>query len=252
MWAWVIGGLAITALQLPSLIQAQTVDTPVTKCDRVGSREANAVIATVLQPRIDKLGYTVPESCPLDVNKNMFKLQEAHKVLMRKSIWKCKWDDKVRLSSLIKQSCVIGLASVDPLAPSWFSFLSATTGRLSSGCTAQWDLYGAFHLFTIQIYIFRVCGLAWIVSGAPCRALHPTESLLLVHRFSGEKISLTCTWRSIILTRLALERPLAWPLRAAPCTATSSSTLARASSHTCRPFPVMAGRWRCTGTSVSS
>lgn len=99
MWAWLIAYLAIATLPLPPFVQAQVVDATSAKCDRVGSREANAVIATVLKPRIEKLGYTVPESCPLDTSKDMFKVQEAHKLLMRKNVWKCTWDNKVRLSS---------------------------------------------------------------------------------------------------------------------------------------------------------
>ena len=54
---------------------------------------------TVLQPRLDALQYELPPGCPLDVSKDMFKVQEAHKVLVRSNKWRCTWDDKVPSSA---------------------------------------------------------------------------------------------------------------------------------------------------------
>ena len=65
-------------------------------CDRADSRTAVHVIEHVLRPRIVAAGYTVPEGCLLDAARDMFALQEAHKKLVRKSVWRCKFDDKVR------------------------------------------------------------------------------------------------------------------------------------------------------------
>lgn len=77
---------------------AQADDVNSIKCDRAASREAKRVLLNVLEPRMQKMGYIPPESCPLDASKDIYKVQEAHKVLLRKNVWKCTWDQKVGCS----------------------------------------------------------------------------------------------------------------------------------------------------------
>lgn len=106
VWVWLVAVL----LNVPAPVGSQAAEATSTTCDRAASREANSVITAVLQPRIEKLGYSLPDACPLDADKNMFKVQEAHKILMRKNVWKCTWDQKVRPSvkgSTWKDQCEI-------------------------------------------------------------------------------------------------------------------------------------------------
>jgi hypothetical protein len=69
-------------------------------CSRQASRTAIYVIQNILQPRLAQAKYTLPEECPLDPEQSVFKLQEAHKTLVRKGVWSCKYDAKVLLDSV--------------------------------------------------------------------------------------------------------------------------------------------------------
>ena len=78
-------------------VHAEFFEALSSKCDRAASREASLVISRVIRPRVEAQRYVLPEACPLDTSKDMFAVQEAHKVLMRKNVWKCAWDQKVRV-----------------------------------------------------------------------------------------------------------------------------------------------------------
>jgi hypothetical protein len=52
-------------------------------------------IEKVLAPRLLALKYELPQGCPLDTRHNMFAVQEEHKELVRKNVWKCTFDSKV-------------------------------------------------------------------------------------------------------------------------------------------------------------
>jgi hypothetical protein len=66
-------------------------------CSRLSSRTAISVIKDILQPKLDQFKYTLPDECPLHPEKSIFKVQEAHKVLLRKAVWICKYDSKVHI-----------------------------------------------------------------------------------------------------------------------------------------------------------
>ena len=64
-------------------------------CDRGNSRDAANVISDVIKPQIVAYDFKIPKNCPLDVGRGLYSIQEAHKVLMRKNVWRCSWDQKV-------------------------------------------------------------------------------------------------------------------------------------------------------------
>lgn len=64
-------------------------------CDRGNSRDAASVLSAIIQPRVEAHGFQIPPDCPLDVGKGLYSVQEAHKVLMRRNVWRCSWDQKV-------------------------------------------------------------------------------------------------------------------------------------------------------------
>jgi hypothetical protein len=64
-------------------------------CSRQHSRDAANIITSVLQPRMSKLGYQLPDQCPLDPDKGLYSQQESHKELVRRNVWRCKYDQKI-------------------------------------------------------------------------------------------------------------------------------------------------------------
>eukprot|EP00892_Ulva_mutabilis_P005420 jgi/Ulvmu1/324/UM001_0328.1 len=84
----------LTLLLLAGWVSAACAVAPGLQCDRGNSRDAASVISSVIQPKVAALGYQLPHDCPLDLSRGLYSKQEAHKVLMRKNVWRCSWDQK--------------------------------------------------------------------------------------------------------------------------------------------------------------
>lgn len=69
------------------------------QCDRSQSREAVWIIDKVIAPLLEKHDYKLPAECHLDSALDMFAKQERHKKLVRKGVWRCDFDNKVRVSA---------------------------------------------------------------------------------------------------------------------------------------------------------
>jgi hypothetical protein len=85
-------------------------------CSRQASRDAAAILAKVLQPRIAASKYTLPPGCPLDAKRSVYSGQEEHKVLVRKNVWRCKYDGKARglavlMTTMLRCAAVLPLCS---------------------------------------------------------------------------------------------------------------------------------------------
>lgn len=88
----------LNLMLLACWVHAAFATPPGLECDRGNSRDASSVISSILQPRVAALGFMLPDGCPLDVHKDVYSIQEAHKVLMRRNVWRCSWDQKVNSS----------------------------------------------------------------------------------------------------------------------------------------------------------
>jgi len=65
-------------------------------CHRAHSRQAGRIIERAISPLVRAKQYTLPEGCPLDASLSVFTRQEQHKRVVRKGVWQCDFDRKVR------------------------------------------------------------------------------------------------------------------------------------------------------------
>lgn len=85
--------LAMVLLLIPTACALQATSE---QCDRPRSREAVYIIDKVIAPLLDKYNYKLPAECRLDSSLDMFAKQERGKVMVRKGVWRCAYDNKAR------------------------------------------------------------------------------------------------------------------------------------------------------------
>jgi hypothetical protein len=73
-------------------------------CSRPGSRAAKRIIVKLLEPRLSALGYDLPKGCRLNTTQDLYHIQEDHKTLMRRNVWRCEFDHKVTASWVYRHS----------------------------------------------------------------------------------------------------------------------------------------------------